>query len=122
MELALDLPVLRAPWRLRPVVPARTDDLGIADVVSEIGLGDSRPARLTVTRTADGDLHDRQVYLYLDGEDWATIYFGQTITREIAPAATSSRRTTRWSASRWSSTHAPASTCASAASTGRTGR
>lgn len=85
MDLALDLPVLRAPWRLRPVSPSRTDDLGIADVVSEVVLGDSRPARLTVSRTADDDLQDRQVYLYLDGEDWATIYYGQTITKEIPP-------------------------------------
>lgn len=85
MELVLDLPVVRAPWRLRPVVPSRTDDLGIADVVSEIALGDSRPAQLTVTRKADDDLQDRQVYLRLDGEEWATIYYGQTITREIPP-------------------------------------
>jgi hypothetical protein len=85
VEIVLDLPVLRAPWRLRPAAPSRTDDLGIADVVAGIALGDSRPARLSVSRTADDDLHDRQVYLYLDGEDWATIYFGQTITKEIPP-------------------------------------
>jgi hypothetical protein len=85
VDTVFDLPVLDAPWRLRPVAPSRTDDLGIADVVSDIAEGDSRPAQLTVSRTADDDLQDRQVYLYLDGEDWATIYYGQTITREIRP-------------------------------------
>jgi hypothetical protein len=85
VERVLDLPGLHAPWRLRPVGPSHGDDLGIADVVADIALGDSRPARLTVSRTSEDDLHDRQVYLYLDGEEWVTIYFGQTFTREISP-------------------------------------
>ncbi|MEZ5289493.1 MAG: hypothetical protein R2745_00280 [Vicinamibacterales bacterium] len=43
------------------------------------------PAMLTVRRTASEDVQDRQVYLSLDGEDWATLYYGKEVTREIAP-------------------------------------
>lgn len=40
---------------------------------------------LTVRRTAKDDVQDRQVYLTLDGEEWATLLYGKEITREIAP-------------------------------------
>jgi hypothetical protein len=43
------------------------------------------PAMLTVRRTAKDDVQDRQVYLSLDGEEWATLYYGKEITREVAP-------------------------------------
>lgn len=82
--LRLPWPLL-APLLLRPVAPARPDELGVADVIAEVVAGESRPAQLTVARQSDEDIQDRQIYLYLDGEDWATIYYGQTITREIPP-------------------------------------
>jgi len=40
---------------------------------------------LTVRRTAVDDVQDRQVYMSLDGEDWATLYYGKELTCEIAP-------------------------------------
>jgi hypothetical protein len=43
------------------------------------------PAMLTVRRTAAEDVQDRQVYLSLDGEEWGTLYYGNALTREIAP-------------------------------------
>ena len=42
------------------------------------------PSMLTVRRTAPHDVQDRQVYLSLDGEDWATLYYGKEVTREVA--------------------------------------
>jgi hypothetical protein len=43
------------------------------------------PARLTVSRTHDADVRQRQVYVSLDGERLATMVFGDTVAREIAP-------------------------------------
>lgn len=40
---------------------------------------------LTVRRTAPDDVQDRQVYLSLDGEDWATLLYGREVTRELTP-------------------------------------
>jgi hypothetical protein len=45
------------------------------------------PAVLTVRRTAGDDVQDRQVYLSIDGEDWVTLYYGQTVSRELSPGA-----------------------------------
>ena len=58
------------------------EDLGVIvrDVEAPQG-----PAMLTVRRTAKDDVQDRQVYLTLNGEEWATIFYGKEITREIAP-------------------------------------
>jgi hypothetical protein len=42
-------------------------------------------ATLTVRRTASDDVQDRQVYLSLDGEDWATLLYGREVTRELVP-------------------------------------
>jgi len=46
---------------------------------------DAHPARLVVARTLANDVGQRQVYVSLDGEDLATLLFGQSITRDIAP-------------------------------------
>lgn len=75
-------------WRLplfRRTTPASRDAgerLGVIvkDVESPQG-----PAMLTVRRTANDDVQDRQVYLSLDGEEWGTIVYGTEISREIAP-------------------------------------
>jgi hypothetical protein len=40
---------------------------------------------LTVRRTSNDDVQDRQVYLLLDGEEWVTIYYGREVTREVSP-------------------------------------
>jgi hypothetical protein len=77
-----------AAWSLpliRRATPASSDageDLGVIvrDVEAPQG-----PSMLTVRRTAKDDVQDRQVYLTLDGEEWATIFYGKEITREIAP-------------------------------------
>ncbi len=42
-------------------------------------------ARLLVSRTHDADVRQRQVYVSLDGERLATLLFGESIEREIAP-------------------------------------
>jgi hypothetical protein len=47
----------------------------------------SAPARVTVTRNLPIDVQQRQVYVSLDGQPWATLTFGQTATREIPPGA-----------------------------------
>ena len=43
------------------------------------------PAVLTVRRTADDDVQDRQVYLSVDGEDWVTLLYGRVESKELAP-------------------------------------
>ena len=42
-------------------------------------------AQLTVTRNSGGDFQDRQVYLYVDGEEWGKVKYGRPVTREIPP-------------------------------------
>jgi hypothetical protein len=58
------------------------EDLGV--VVGDVAAPQG-PSMLTVRRTGKDDVQDRQVYLTLDGEEWATIFYGKEITREIAP-------------------------------------
>lgn len=43
------------------------------------------PARITVTRTHETDVGDRQIVLSLDSEPLATLLYGQTVTREVRP-------------------------------------
>jgi hypothetical protein len=45
------------------------------------------PATLSVHRTAPDDIRDRQVIFSLDGEDLATLLYGEHVTRPIAPGA-----------------------------------
>lgn len=81
---ALTAPEWLAPARLRRT--AAPDDLsthhGSAEVDAVVPKG---PSMLTVRRTATDDVQDRQVYLTLDGEEWATLLYGKEVTREIAP-------------------------------------
>jgi hypothetical protein len=42
-------------------------------------------ARLVVVRSAPGDVGTRQIVLKLDGEPLATLLFGESIVRDIAP-------------------------------------
>jgi hypothetical protein len=46
---------------------------------------DQAPAQLTVERTSDKDVRQRQIVLSLDGNPFATLLHGQSATREIAP-------------------------------------
>ena len=46
---------------------------------------DATPARVSVTRNLPIDVRQRQIYISIDGEPWATLVFGQSATREIAP-------------------------------------
>jgi hypothetical protein len=46
---------------------------------------ETAPARLIVSRTHDADVRQRQVYVSLDGEPLATLLFGETVEREVAP-------------------------------------
>ena len=40
-------------------------------------------AQLTVTRNSGGDFQDRQVYLYVDGEEWGKVKYGRPVTSDI---------------------------------------
>jgi len=72
------------PLPLRSLPSA--DDHGAAGDQRAAVIDDARgPAMLTVRRTADDDVQDRQVYLSVDGEDWVTLLYGQEVSRELAP-------------------------------------
>ncbi len=43
------------------------------------------PARLTVERTSDEDVRQRQIVLSLDGSPFATLLHGESASRDIAP-------------------------------------
>lgn len=42
-------------------------------------------ARITVSRRARDDVKDRQVVVSLDGAPFATLMYGDALTREVAP-------------------------------------
>jgi hypothetical protein len=42
-------------------------------------------AQLTITRNTPHDFQDRQVFVFVDGEPWGKVRYGQPMTREIAP-------------------------------------
>jgi hypothetical protein len=44
-------------------------------------------ARLTVARNLPIDVQQRQIYITLDGQPWATMLYGQTVTKDIPPGA-----------------------------------
>ena len=51
----------------------------------------SANARVTVFRNLEADVRERQIYVSLDGQPWATLVFGQSATREIPPGPHSLR-------------------------------
>ena len=72
--------------RARPARRGRSDDHGAASGQRAVMLDEAKgPAVLTVRRTADDDVQDRQVYLSVDGEDWVTLLYGREVTRELGP-------------------------------------
>ena len=82
--VALCLDVRARSLALRSVPSA--EDHGAASGQPVTVLDDARgPAVLTVRRTADDDVQDRQVYLSVDGEDWVTLLYGREVSRELAP-------------------------------------
>jgi hypothetical protein len=42
-------------------------------------------ATLSISRRTADDFHDRQLYLWVDGEALGKIRYGETVTREITP-------------------------------------
>src|SRR5690349_14422429 len=56
-------------------------------VRSTIGLMPPVAARLTVSRNLPIDVRQRQIFVAVDGESWATLVFGQSASREIAPGS-----------------------------------
>ena len=46
-----------------------------------------RNARITVSRNAPNDVKVRQVVVSLDGEPFATLLYGDSMTRELAPGS-----------------------------------
>ncbi len=43
------------------------------------------PSRITVERTSPADVKQRQIIVKLDGEEFATLMHGDTVTREVSP-------------------------------------
>jgi hypothetical protein len=43
------------------------------------------PAAVTVTRTSEADIKTRQMPVWLDGDRVATLMWGDSVTRELAP-------------------------------------
>ena len=77
--------------RLRPLQRHRTNpgELGEDSGVSVIDLvGPQGPSMLTVYRTSKDDVQDRQVYLYVDGEDWPRSSTARKSRAKSRPAAT----------------------------------
>jgi hypothetical protein len=46
---------------------------------------DHAPAQLTVERTSDKDVRQRQIVLSLDGDPFATLLHGESATRDVVP-------------------------------------
>ena len=44
-----------------------------------------KSAQLTVGRHDADDIQDRQIELFVDGESWGKVRYGQTVTRDIPP-------------------------------------
>ena len=44
-------------------------------------------ARITVARRHPQDVRDRQIIVSLDGEPFATLLFGESVTRDVEPGA-----------------------------------
>lgn len=42
-------------------------------------------AQLTITRNSSSDFQDRQVYLFVDEQEWGKVKYGKTVSREIPP-------------------------------------
>jgi hypothetical protein len=42
-------------------------------------------AHLTITRNAQHDFQDRQVYLFVDAEPWGKVRYGHAVSGDIAP-------------------------------------
>lgn len=53
-------------------------------------------SRLTVTRNSPNDVQQRQVIVKLDGDPFAILLFGQTVTREIPPGSHRLRFDNTW--------------------------
>jgi hypothetical protein len=43
------------------------------------------PARVTVARQSPADVRQRQMVVSIDGRPWATLMYGQSVTRELPP-------------------------------------
>jgi len=53
-------------------------------------------SRLTVSRTSSDDVQQRQVIVKLDYESFATLLFGQTVSREMSPGTHRLRFDNTW--------------------------
>ena len=50
-------------------------------------MADPQIATVTVERTHEKDVRDRQVVVSIDGEPLATLLYGQRVTRDVPPGA-----------------------------------
>ncbi|HEX5476081.1 MAG TPA: hypothetical protein VFX12_15595 [Vicinamibacterales bacterium] len=60
--------------------PPLLDDVGDLRLIDE-----HLPASVTITRTSDQDVKQRQMHVYLDGLRIATLMFGDSITWDLDP-------------------------------------
>ena len=43
------------------------------------------PSTITVTRRSPKDVRQRQIYISLDGNEFAELFYGQQVTRDVPP-------------------------------------
>ena len=77
------MPQVRPIWLRAP--DSKDHERVGSGALAPVVAGPQGPAMVTVRRTSNDDVRDRQVYLSFDGEEWATIYYGDAVTREVAP-------------------------------------
>lgn len=53
-------------------------------------------ARLSVSRTSPADVKQRQVIVKIDGQEFATLMYGDTVTRDLAPGPHQLRFDNTW--------------------------
>ena len=77
VEDVLDVAALERAWQIAAPTHAKPTSI--------------KAAQLTIARNTKDDFQDRQVYLFVDGEAWGKVKYGQPVTREIAPGRHSVR-------------------------------
>jgi hypothetical protein len=68
---------------MRVLVDREMPKLGSVDAIER--RHESWPALVTITRTSEADIKTRQLVVHIDGEHVATLLWGDSVTRELAP-------------------------------------
>jgi hypothetical protein len=68
---------------MRVLVDREMPKLGSVDAIDR--RHESWPALVTITRTSEADIKTRQLVVHIDGAHAATLLWGDSVTRELAP-------------------------------------